>query len=373
MKFWAWEEDFYSKITDARDQEAIHLSRYRTLQGFIGQMGRACPPICTFCALLVYSFVVSLDEFSPDDVFATVAIFQALRAITIIVPVAISMVRNIKVSTERLENFLLADEQGPRQKLPPPAATTAQAAAVPGCVALLDNATIGWPSLDEEQHAPLPGGSDANAEDSGCSLGTRVVLRNAHLRVATGTVTGVIGAIGSGKSTLLSTVVGERTPISGRALSTTGPIGFVPQRPFIIGGTVRENILFGRPEHAIKLAEVLEAAALSEFVSGGGGGPLPKGLDTIIGERGQTLSGGQQQRISIARALYGLLHPPPPADTSDAHDGDNTCCEVISGALLVMDDPLSAVSRVIMVPCSCCSYSFDGFSCVLLIYCVYAG
>ena len=57
------------------------------------------------CILRSDIFIPS--EFSSDDVFATVAIFQALRAITIIVPVAISMVRNIKVSTGRLENFLL--------------------------------------------------------------------------------------------------------------------------------------------------------------------------------------------------------------------------------------------------------------------------
>lgn len=83
VKYWAWEEDFYERITTARDEEAEHLSRYRTLQGFIGQLGRACPPICTFASLWVYS--ATEETFSAKDVFATLAIFQALRAITIIV------------------------------------------------------------------------------------------------------------------------------------------------------------------------------------------------------------------------------------------------------------------------------------------------
>eukprot|EP01052_Picozoa_sp_SAG31_P006855 SAG31_NODE_320_length_17748_cov_4.201881_14_plen_99_part_00 len=88
---------------------------YRNLQGVIGQMGRASPPICTFVALLVYS--ATTDVFSTGDIFATLSIFQALRAITIIVPVALSMVRNMLNATKRLSDFLLTDDHPSREQL----------------------------------------------------------------------------------------------------------------------------------------------------------------------------------------------------------------------------------------------------------------
>ena len=79
-------------------------------------------------------------------------------------------------------------------------------------------------------------------------------------------------------------------------------MGYVPQETFLFDGTVRDNIIFGRPviegsdtalERAVRLAGV------DEFLPG-----LPAGLETVVGERGVRLSGGQRQRLGIARALY---------------------------------------------------------------------
>jgi ABC-type multidrug transport system fused ATPase/permease subunit len=81
--------------------------------------------------------------------------------------------------------------------------------------------------------------------------------------------------------------------------SLRAEIGVIAQDPFLFSATVRENLTFGRPEATDE--EVVEAARLAqahEFVE-----RLPKGYDTVIGERGITLSGGQRQRLAIARAL----------------------------------------------------------------------
>ena len=79
-------------------------------------------------------------------------------------------------------------------------------------------------------------------------------------------------------------------------------IGFVPQSIYLIDGTIRNNIAFGIDERDVdeeKIYRALQKAQLKEFVE-----TLPKGLDTMIGERGVRLSGGQRQRMAIARALY---------------------------------------------------------------------
>jgi ABC-type multidrug transport system fused ATPase/permease subunit len=79
-------------------------------------------------------------------------------------------------------------------------------------------------------------------------------------------------------------------------------IGYVPQMVFLIDDTVRKNVAFGIRAEDIsdeKIWEALEKAQLKDFVEN-----LPKGLDTIVGERGIKFSGGQRQRIAIARALY---------------------------------------------------------------------
>ena len=79
-------------------------------------------------------------------------------------------------------------------------------------------------------------------------------------------------------------------------------IGYVPQSVFLIDDTVRSNVAFGLEKDEIsdeKVWAALEEAQLKTFVE-----KLPKGLDTIVGERGVKFSGGQRQRIAIARALY---------------------------------------------------------------------
>ncbi len=99
-----------------------------------------------------------------------------------------------------------------------------------------------------------------------------------------------------------------RVLIDGRELDSTcqqawtRSVGYVPQSPYILYGTLAENVAFGFNESEIDRERVricCEMAAMQDFLK-----DLPQGLDTLIGERGVRLSGGQQQRVSIARALY---------------------------------------------------------------------
>ncbi len=126
-----------------------------------------------------------------------------------------------------------------------------------------------------------------------------------------GSVTALVGSSGSGKTTIASLAATFITPDSG-TITIDGSdlskvilseyrqhLGVVLQDDFLFEGTIRENILFARPQAGEeRLAKAVAAAYVDEFTN-----RFEKGLDTVIGERGIKLSGGQRQRIAIARAI----------------------------------------------------------------------
>jgi ABC-type multidrug transport system fused ATPase/permease subunit len=137
------------------------------------------------------------------------------------------------------------------------------------------------------------------------------VLEGVDLDVTAGTTVALIGHTGSGKTTLTSLVPRFYDVTSGRVTldgvdvrdvtlhSLRHAVGVISQDPFLFSATVRENIAFGMPDLTNEEVErVARLAQAHEFVK-----RLPKGYDTVVGERGITLSGGQRQRIAIARAL----------------------------------------------------------------------
>jgi ATP-binding cassette subfamily B protein len=139
----------------------------------------------------------------------------------------------------------------------------------------------------------------------------RPVLEAIDLEIAPGRTVALIGHTGSGKTTLTSLVPRFYDVTSGRVTidgvdvrdvtlaSLRGAVGVISQDPFLFSATVRENIAFGRVGLSDEEMErVARASQAHEFIE-----RLPKGYDTVIGERGITLSGGQRQRIAIARAL----------------------------------------------------------------------
>ena len=137
------------------------------------------------------------------------------------------------------------------------------------------------------------------------------VLRDVHFNIAAGQLIGVVGATGGGKSTVVGLIPRFYDPGAGRVLidgvdlrdlklqGLRSNIGFVLQDTVLFCGTVRDNIAYGRPGATDE--EIIEAAKLAnahEFIA-----RMPKGYDSMVGERGLTLSGGQRQRLGIARAI----------------------------------------------------------------------
>ncbi|XP_058067677.1 ABC transporter C family member 13 isoform X8 [Magnolia sinica] len=104
--------------------------------------------------------------------------------------------------------------------------------------------------------------------------------------------------VGSGKSSLLNSILGEMLLVHG-SIYSRGSIAYVSQVPWILSGTIRDNILFGKDYDAKRYADVLQACALDVDISLMVGGDL-----SYIGEKGLNLSGGQRARLALARAIY---------------------------------------------------------------------
>jgi subfamily B ATP-binding cassette protein MsbA len=137
------------------------------------------------------------------------------------------------------------------------------------------------------------------------------VLNDVSFEAPAGTVTALVGTSGSGKTTIAGLVASFLNPDSGlvtvdgtdlskvRLSSYRSQLGVVLQDEFLFEGTIRENILFPRPNAKNEeLMNAVKAAHVHEFTE-----RFEKGLDTVIGERGVKLSGGQRQRVAIARAI----------------------------------------------------------------------
>jgi ATP-binding cassette subfamily B protein len=139
----------------------------------------------------------------------------------------------------------------------------------------------------------------------------RPILKDLSLKIEPGQVAALVGPTGAGKTTIISLIPRFYEPSSGtvkidgedvrgfKVKSLRRQISFVLQESLLFRATIWQNIAYGKPEATRE--EIMQAAQLAnahEFIE-----QMPKGYDTMVGERGVTLSGGQRQRIAIARAI----------------------------------------------------------------------
>eukprot|EP01061_Rhynchopus_euleeides_P018502 TRINITY_DN3062_c0_g1_i3.p1 TRINITY_DN3062_c0_g1~~TRINITY_DN3062_c0_g1_i3.p1 ORF type:complete len:1469 (+),score=596.87 TRINITY_DN3062_c0_g1_i3:157-4563(+) len=304
IKYTAWEESFLKIVFAARELECHFVRRHRILHMASIQLGRA-NPILSACATFLGMHFTGHD-LRPAYVFAALTVFQSLRLALTCVPMGLTMLMTWLVSLERVTQYLRTPDVEPRDDI-----NVCQGAPADHRV-YLRNARFRW-----QRQSTQPDSTSKPYE---------LFIEEFGLRERC--VTAVVGQVGSGKTSLISAILGDMHVAAaapngaggdeGVKVLTDPDVAYVPQRAFIVCGTIKENILMGRPYDKHRFHEAVCGAALDRDLE-----VLPAGAQTAIGERGVTLSGGQQQRVAIARALYA-----PPK-------------------VLLLDDPLAAVDSTV--------------------------
>ncbi|KAJ3217850.1 Multidrug resistance-associated protein 4 [Dinochytrium kinnereticum] len=277
VKLYAWEEPFKKSINSVRDQEMHVIRKASVLRAMNEAFYFASPAVIEIFAFLTYWLMGG--ELTPAK--------KALQFIS-----------ESLVSLNRIQSFLSLPEMTARRN------EAAEAALLeelndPTVDIVIQNGNFSW---------------GANGLESG-GASAKTILRNLDITVKRGESVAVVGPVGSGKSSLLNALLGEMEPLPGTRMAIRSrKIAYCTQTPFILSGSIKDNITFGRPLDEKWLSEVIKACAMDSDIK-----LFSDGVETVIGERGVTLSGGQRARLALARAVYS------------------------NADIYLLDDPLSAV------------------------------
>jgi ABC-type multidrug transport system fused ATPase/permease subunit len=261
IKFYAWEKSFIGRVRKFRTQELTELGGLARESAFVNILFLSTP---IFVGLATFSAHLAIGgTLHVEDVFTALAFFGILRPIMSQLPMTFSGYIDAGIAVRRIEAFLMRDEF-PVRKFQSEI----------GCGEIHIRAgTVEW----------APGKSS---------------LILPEIKIRAGELVVILGPVGSGKSTFLHSILNELNN-SDQLIESSGRFAFVPQLPWILNGTVRENIQLSDFEKPHVYRNAIAASSLEDDLS-----QLALGDETEIGERGVNLSGGQKQRIALARAVF---------------------------------------------------------------------
>ncbi|XP_035226233.1 ATP-binding cassette sub-family C member 8-like isoform X2 [Stegodyphus dumicola] len=338
LKLYGWEKTYANLVKKIRDKELKILRSDAICVAFNTFITQTSSIIVTLVTFSLFSKIEG-RPLAPSDVFTGLALFNQLTVPLYIIPFVIPMVINAVVSTRRLVDFLMLPEVD--LSLPwrdDSDVPEARVEFIPESGSVLLHVkessfeSRGLSGSEEGDGVFLPEFYNYSPTEENTLLTIKKgyfaydiayntpTLRDIDAQIPTGRLTMVVGAIGSGKSSFLSAILGELHVISGSVSWNSSPqVAYVPQKPWLINATLKENILFGQPYDGRRYHQVVQACALQPDID-----LLPARDLTEIGERGLNLSGGQKQRIALARAFYSparLVILDDPLSALDAHVG----------------------------------------------------
>ncbi|KAH9715829.1 multidrug resistance-associated protein 11 [Citrus sinensis] len=275
LKMYGWEQIFSSWLMETRSSETR-----KYLDAWCVFFWATTP---TLFSLFTFGlFALMGHQLDAAMVFTCLALFNSLISPLNSFPWVINGLIDAFISIRRLTRFLGCSEY--KHELE-------QAANSPSYISnglsnfnskdmavIMQDATCSWYCNNEKEQ--------------------NVVLNQVSLCLPKGSLVAVIGEVGSGKSSLLNSILGEMMLTHG-SIHASGSIAYVPQVPWILSGTIRDNILFGKNYDPQRYSETLKACTLDVDISLMVGGDM-----AYIGEKGVNLSGGQRARLALARAVY---------------------------------------------------------------------
>ncbi|KAJ2803189.1 hypothetical protein H4R20_002991 [Coemansia guatemalensis] len=277
VKMYAWESSFIKRINNVRVSKELETIRKNSvLKIAIRYLKNLMPYLVSFATFGTYSLFdnVSRGPFGAKIIFVSMPLFSLLRIALAYIPEIVPSTSKAIASSRRISKFLTASEIDISAINRQP----------------YDRDIIG--SSDDDVLVSIDGGTFKY------TLSGNVILRNINIECTRNGLVAIIGRIGSGKSSLVSAILGDMIKYSGN-VAVRGSIAYVPQQPWILNATIRDNILFGSNYDREFYEQVIDACALRQDLDA-----LPTGDMTEIGERGINLSGGQKMRVSLARAVY---------------------------------------------------------------------
>ncbi|RWR72521.1 ABC transporter C family member 8 isoform X2 [Cinnamomum micranthum f. kanehirae] len=282
IKLQSWEEKFKNLIDTLQDREFKWLKEFQIKKCY-GVVLFWLSPMFVSSVVLAGCAVFRSAPLNASTIFTVLATLRVMSEPVRIPPEGLSMMIQVKVSLDRLNVLLLDDEIREEDVEIIPYQNLNHSVRIPGAV-------FGW----------NPGV-------------IHPTLKGNDFEISTGQKIAICGPVGAGKSSLLYALLREIPKISG-SVEIFGSIAYVSQTAWIRSGTIRDNILYGKPMDKNRYEKAIKVCALDKDINNFDHGDL-----TEIGQRGLNLSGGQKQRLQLARAVY--------------NDAD----------IYLLDDPFSAV------------------------------
>nr|CAH7715442.1 unnamed protein product [Callosobruchus chinensis] len=318
VKLYVWEQHFIRLITKMRDQELHYLKGRKYLDALCVYFWAATPVIISILTFGVYS--LTGHRLTAATVFTGMALLNMLIGPLNAFPWVLNGVTEACVSIKRLQKLLdlpnLDLDTFYDKRLEDNSEILVESGGFSWCKQLTAAEKSQLHSLQEKSNEKSSvkgkgkGKRSALTVDKRKTVEKHVVeegdggvfrLTGVDFKIKKGEFVGIIGPVGSGKSSLLYALMGELPLHAGNvAISQIeSGFGYVTQKVWLQRGTIRENILFGRPYEDSRYKAVLHACGLLDDIR-----MLSAGDMTGVGDSGATLSGGQKTRVALARAVY---------------------------------------------------------------------
>ncbi|XP_023950865.1 ATP-binding cassette sub-family C member 10 [Bicyclus anynana] len=309
VKVHVWEDYFIDKVSEARARELRYLRGRKYLDAVCVVLWATTPVLVA--ALTLGTHALRGLQLSAPTVFTTVALINMLIAPLNAFPWVLNGLTEAWVSIKRIQKLLDLRDMDIEHYY-----DRLNTNCDEDKVIIIKNATFAWAKSTVRKKTKMPKSKKNKGKsqkklskystprrDSESSTEALIqepfTLQDIFFEIGKEELVGVTGPVGSGKTSLLLAIIGDMLKVKGdiQIPEYLNSFGYAPQQPWLVRGTIRDNILFGKPYDEVKFRSVIDACALTEDLN-------QLGWNAYVGEGGCTLSGGQRARVSLARAVY---------------------------------------------------------------------